>query len=149
MIYMIEDTMPHVHIFSHWKNLQANNLNAIRIHAAYEDVSTACNNTYDYLRIFSRICEGTYSPEEVMAAGLIITDALEGYFLNKGKGQEAKYLRINGVDIVFLVKGHKVLTGKDINGSEFYGNKGKHYFFKITAAKKRIDRANGQPSKDE
>lgn len=149
MIYWIEDTMPHVHIYSFRRDIQADNFSTIRIHAAYEHISTAYNGIFDYLRIISKICEGTYSPEEVMAAGLIITDALEGHFLNKGKGQEAKYLRINGVDIVFLVKGHKVLIGKDINGGEFYGNNGKHYFFRITAAKKRIDRANGQPSKDE
>ena len=148
MIYTIEDTMPHVHIFSCWKSLQANNLNAIRVHTAYEDISTAHNNI-DYLRIFSRICGGTYSPEEVMAAGVIITDALDGYFLNKGKGQEAKYLRINGIDIIFLTKDRRIHTGKDINGAEFYENNRKLYSLKTIATKKRIDCANSQPSKDE
>lgn len=151
MIWIIEDKMPHISFFTCEK------LHKDGIRYAYEDITSAYNGISDFVKILDGIYDGIYSLAEVMVAGIIVTDALDGYFIKESCWERAKYIRINGCDVILLAYGSEVLTGTKIAGCEFDGDNGKRYRLrgqKVRNGRKmlkemRIDRANDQSSEDE
>ncbi len=146
MIMLIHDKMPHV-------NLPTNGaLSKNNIRHAYEDITTAYNGINDFVNILDRIYEGVYSLSEVITAGIIATNASDGYFKNGRSWERAKYIRINGNDTVFLMQSHNTLAGDEIAGCEFDSDNGEYYKFKPQKLqihmKMRIDCSNNQPSED-
>lgn len=126
------------------------------IRYAYKDLTTAYYGIYDFVNILDGIYEGAYTLSEVTIAGLIATNALDGYLI-KGDCNDpanwypAKYIKINGLDIVLLADSHEVLSENDFAKCKFDGNNGKRYRLssrKRTPKKARADRANSQPSED-
>lgn len=154
MIYMIEDRMPHAHIFfPSWRPL-AEKFDKDNIRDAYEDLTMACLGVADFVKILDGLCCGLYSPVELIVAGIFITDALNGSFIKEGVPYPAKYLRVNDVDMILLLNDHKVLSGKELVGCKFDGDNWKHYKLKSRKIRKTTNnmetsRANGRSPKDE
>ena len=150
MIWMIEDKMPHISFFTREE------LHKDGIRYAYEDLTSTYNGISDFVKILDGIYEGIYSLSEVMVAGIIVTDALDGYFIKENCWAQAKYIRINGCDVILLAFGSEALSGTEIAGFEFDGDNGKRYRLrgqKVCSNRKmrkkmRIDCANNQPSED-
>ncbi len=127
------------------------------IKSAYEDLITAYHGIDDFVGILDGIYEGAYTLSEVMIAGCIILYAPDGYFIKGDCGDpanwhSAKYININGQDMVLLKDSGEVLSGKELKGCLFEERtNGKRYRLssaKRTPKKTRADRANSQPSED-
>ena len=138
MIFMIEDTMPHVHIFFHSSKPIAEKLDKENIRYAYEDLTTAHKGVIDFVKIVDGLACGLYSPEELIVAGVMITDALEGYFIKNGYMEKAKYLRVNDLDMVLLSDDHHILAGRELAGCEFDGDNRKLYKLKTRKIKRPV-----------
>lgn len=154
MIFMIEDAMPHVHIFFHSSKPIAEQLDRENIRYAYEDLTTAHKGVIDFVKIVDGLACGLYFPEELIVAGVMITDALAGYFINNGYMEKAKYLRVNDLDMVLLLDDYHILAGRELAGCEFDGDNGKRYKLKTRKIKRPVysvesSHANDRSPEDE
>lgn len=131
MIFMIEDKMPHARIFFHSGKPLVERVDKENLRYAYEDLTNAGLGVIDFVKILDGLCCGLYAPEELIIAGIIITDALDGYFVKEGFPQRAKYIRINDCDLVLLMQRNIILAGEEIDHCEFKEDNGKRYRFKI------------------
>ncbi len=154
MIWILEDEKPNINLFT------CGTIRKDGIKYAYKDLTTAYYGIYDFVDMLDGISEGVYTLSEATIAGLIATNALDGYLI-KGDCSDsenwypAKYIKINGLDTVLLTASHEVLNGNGLAKCEFDGNNGKRYRLsskkdggKRNPKKMRIDRANSQPSED-
>ncbi len=154
MIWILDDEKPSINMFT------SGTISKDGIRYAYKDLTTAYHGIYDFVNILDDIYEGAYTLSEVTIAGLIATNALDGYLI-KGDCNDpanwypAKYIKINGLDVVLLTDSHEVLSENDFAKCKFDANNGKRYRLssrkdgrKRNPKKTRIDRANSQPSED-
>ncbi len=111
------------------------NLHYRNIEEAYKELKTSYRGVLDFVPILNDILEGIYSISEMMIATLIFTEGLDGYYIECGEWYKAKYLKINNVDIIYLVNDDELLTNLDFKKSEFDGNDGNRY--KLKAFKKK------------
>lgn len=151
MIYMIQDRMPHADLITD------RCIKKEELICACFDLATAYNGIRDFVEILNRIYEGIYSVSAVTIAGLILTEALDGYFIKEGKRKRAKYIRVNDCDIVLGTDGD-IFINADIRNGEFECDNGIRYLLKtqseIRAQKMQekemeIGRANSQPPEDD
>lgn len=84
MISMVEDKMPHAHIFSPLGRLIPEKLDKESIRHAYEDLTTAYKGVIDFVRIIDGSGDGLYSPQELIVAGIFITEGLDGVLIKEG-----------------------------------------------------------------
>ncbi len=87
---------------------------------AYNDLKESYQGICDFIMIMDFIFEGNYSLSEAMVAGVLITDAREGY-LKKGRSylKKGRYLRINDCDVFFDDSSEIILSGHKLNGCIF------------------------------
>lgn len=130
MIYVIKDKMPHIDIFTYRGRPIVESMCKDNIRYAYEGLTTAYQGVCDFISILDGVCEGLYSPEEIIVAGVIITDALDGYLVKDGYEEDAKYIRVNGLDVILRVYDSRILFGKDLSGYRFVGKNRKRYKLK-------------------
>ena len=123
MICIVEDRMPHI------KHFYGGADNAKNILYAYKDLTTAYAGIRDFVFILDGIAEGYYSIIEVMLAGMIITDGLDGYLIVRKDFIKAKYIRINDEDYVMLADGSTLYFKEVLDSCEFDGNNGIRYQF--------------------
>lgn len=137
MIFMVKDKMTHADIFFRSGRPIPEKLDKENIRYAYEDLTTAYRGVIDFVKIIDGLGDGLYSPQELIVAGIFITDAEEGVLIKKDHYERAKYIRVNGLDMVLLMHDHRVLSGKELSGFKFDGEKGKLYKLRT----KRADRS--------
>lgn len=136
MLYLIKDKMPHIDMSTYRGWLIVESMCKDNIRHAYEDLTTAYQGISDFVSILDGVCEGLYSPEEIIVAGIIITDAMDGYLVKDGYEEDAKYIRINGLDVILLVYDHRILFGKDLSGYRFVGKNRKRYKLRTRKAER-------------
>ena len=150
MIWILEDEKPSIDLFT------SGTISKDGIRYAYEDLTTAYYGIYDFVDILDGIQEGVYTLSEATIAGIIATNALDGHLIkgdcnDPANWHPAKYININGLDMVLLTDSHEVLGGNDLAKCKFDGNNGKRYRLSSTKRnpkKTRADRANSQPPQD-
>lgn len=130
MMWIIEDTMPHVNLFT------SGELKRIHMIEAYNDLTSAYGGIRNFVSILDGIFEGIYSLSEVICAGSIITDALEGYLINDDLWMKGRYIRINDCDVVLVCSPTFIYTGDELDTYEFDANNGIRYQF--DSKKRRI-----------
>lgn len=118
MISIIQDKMPHMEVFT------SGNLNLQNIVRAYKDLAGSFRGMLDFIPILDCIFEGFYSLSEVTIAGLILTEGLDGYFRQNGISFEAKYIRINDSDCIYLTGSDQLLTNEDFHRCCFESKNG-------------------------
>lgn len=107
------------------------------IEEAYKDIKTSHCGIMDFVPIFDNILEGFYNVSETMIATLIFTEGLDGYYIEAGEWYKAKYLKINKIDVVYLVDSDELLTNDDFKKSQFDGNDGNRYKLKSSRELKK------------
>lgn len=144
MISIIPDKMPHIELFTNGEITKAN------IEKAYRDIANAYNGVRDYVSILDSIFEGFYSLSEATIAGVLITDAADGYFIKNNIWEPARYIRINDCEIIFLKATNEVLSDRDVFHCDFESNSGIRYKLKtgkeILSKKKRRSAWQSRPS---
>lgn len=124
MICIIPDKMPHIELFTHGEITRDN------IQKAYRDITTAYNGVSDYVSILDNIFDGFYSLSEATIAGLLITNAVDGYFFRNNTCEQARYIRINDCDMVLLKGTGELLADTDVFHCEFESHSGNRYKLK-------------------
>lgn len=121
MMWIEESDVPNVNFFTNGEIYKSG------ISKAYRDLSTMWNGIRDFVSIMDGVFEGDYSLSEVMAAGVILTDAREGYlkegdlYLKKGR-----YLRVNGCDVFLDISGEEILFDDELRAYTFEGECGRY-----------------------
>lgn len=135
MFWTIKDKMPHITL------TECETYNKDNILLAYEDLRTAYSGIHDYIYILDGIRDGIYSVLEVMMAGIILTNGLEGYLLKDNSYIEARYIRINQTDFMVLSDASELFFYDELGGCEFEGENDIRYTFK---RKKRSSKKDSQ-----
>ena len=107
------------------------------IEKAYKTLKSSHYGIMDLLSIFDSVLEGIFNVTEITIATLIFTEGLDGYYVEGGEWYRAKYLKINKVDVVYLVDSDELLTNDDFKKSQFDGNDGNRYKLKSTRELKK------------
>ena len=101
-----------------------------RIMAAYEDLTTVhmYNGIHDFVTIMDNVFEGDYSLSELMCAGVIITDGVDGCLKKGNYIMDGRYLNINDVNVFLTCPGNELLWGDEIEGWIFEEEKGGRFY---------------------
>ena len=131
MIFRMIEEIPHFSIDIFEK------INDENIILAYEELSTAYNGIKDYISILDKTREGIFNLSEVIIAGLILTEALDGYLYIARKRHKikAKYIKINNADCIYLVDDKRLFSSFYYEKCTFYAEDGTKYI--ILASNKR------------
>lgn len=136
MFWMLNDKMPHAELFFGSKRPVPEKMNKENIIHVYEELITAHKGIIDFIDIVDCIWERICFPEEVIIAALFITVSLDGYITKGEYCERVKYMRVNGCDMVISMYDHRVFTGEELSGFEFYGNRGEYYRLGTRMAKR-------------
>lgn len=79
-------------------------MNYDRVIDAYEVLSSSYNGVRDFISVLEMIAEGKFNLTEAVLAGLLLTESLDGRFYSRRKIYKAKYLKINGINCIYLVE---------------------------------------------
>lgn len=130
MIFLINDKVPHVRILFHSGMPIPERLDKENVADAFRDLISTYRGVIDYVKIMDGVGDGVYSPQEVIVAGVFITDAETGALIKKGYYERAKYIRVNGLDMVLSLNDYRVLSGEELSGFKFDSDNGKIYKLK-------------------
>ena len=117
MMWIEEKDFPNVNFMT------SGELNRDRIVAAYEDLTTAYGGIRDYVTFMDNVFEGVYSLSELMFAGVIITDGVEGYLKKGNCIIYGRYLNINDANVFLTHPENELLVGDEIEGWIFEGKR--------------------------
>lgn len=127
MFFLIRDKVPHAHIFFHTGEPVPERLDKENISDAYMDLISLYRGVIDYVKIMDGVGDGVYLPEEVIIAGVFVTDAESGVLMKKRYHERAKYVRVNGMDMVLSLNDYRVLSGEELSGFKFDSDNGNIY----------------------
>lgn len=130
MIFLVYDMVPHVQILFHSGKPIPERLDKENIADAFRDLISTYRGVIDYVKIMDGVGDGMYSPQEVIVAGTFITDAETGTLMKRGYYERAKYIRVNGLDMVLSLNDYRVLSGEELSGFRFESDNGKVYKLK-------------------
>lgn len=135
MMWIIEDTMPHIHLTASGTH---NNYN---IMDAYKDFTKTRKGISGYLSILDGIVDGVYNELEVLIAGVFVTDGLDGYMIVGQNRARAKYIRLNDEDFVMFSDGTVLFFPEQLGSwCKFEGDNGVLYEFDNTNIKSNIEK---------
>lgn len=89
------------------------------VEKAYGDLTTAYNGIRDIVSILDGIFEGVYSLSEVIMAGVIIADGVDGYLRKDNYFEKGKFIRVNETDVFFSYSEHEIRWEKELSGYSF------------------------------
>ena len=130
MIFLVHDKVPHVQILFHSGKPIPERLDKENIADAFKDLISAYRGVIDYVKIMDGVGDGVYSPQEVIVAGVFVTDAEAGVLMKRRYYERAKYIRVNGLDMVLALNDYRVLSGEELSGFRFDSDDGKIYKLK-------------------
>lgn len=124
MMWIEEIDCPNVNFFTSGEVTQAG------VIEAYKYLAESYRGVFDFIGMLDLIFEGVYTISEVIMAGVLLIDAVDGYLVMTDKGysrMRGKYLRINDLDTVFIESEEMILCGKILSGTTFDADNGPNF----------------------